>query len=78
MTVGLLVVCLFLSITFTGERPLLQRVLGPFLNRGKGPLNAWDMKVFGKAPSPGPGDQVEPYPGTSSVPEPQPAHLRVR
>ena len=31
LTVSLLVVCLLLSATFTGERPLLQRVLGLFL-----------------------------------------------
>ena len=74
MAVGLLGVCLLLSILFTGERPLLQRVLGPFLVEGGGFVNVWEIMAPGEVTLQKPQGQTEPYPNALSIPVPQPAH----
>lgn len=47
-----LVVCLLLSVSFTGERPLLQRMLGRSPRPRRGPEDIWDMKVLQELPLP--------------------------
>jgi len=74
LTLGQLVVCLLLSVSFTGERPLLQRVLGPFTKQRGGLVEAWDMKELGERPLPQYKSQTEPIHGIPSISVPQRAH----
>ncbi|KAF9646088.1 MFS general substrate transporter [Thelephora ganbajun] len=77
ITVGLLAVCLVLSITFTGDRPLLQRVFGPFFQQKGGLVDVLGMKVLKDVSLSERRGQPEPYPGTPSIPVPQPTYGRV-
>jgi len=74
ISISQLVVCLFLSIAFTGERPLLQRALGSFLKQGGSNTNARGMEGLGEIPLPTPQRRTEPWQGAPPVLVPQPTY----
>lgn len=74
-----LVVCLFLSLAFTGERPLLRRALGHFDKQGEGLGNTLGMRVLGDGPMQESGSRPEiSLDSTPPIAVPQRAHWKTR
>lgn len=72
-----LVVCLFLCLAFTGERPLLQRALGRFGKRGEDTEDPVGMRVLGDGSMQERGSEPETLVNdTPSIAVPQPAHWK--